>query len=279
MQYTMQYISAAGDSLTFSLKSGLIITDFSLLSGLPVTISTSQSISQIGGTVESQLIDPRSSTVKGFIRGNGVEGKRRLLSVIRPLEKAKILVNGQYSMDVYVSDTPAVERENMFPQFEFGVTAPYPFWQSTSETVTPMAGITGMFQFPWNLTQPYKFGELLSSYFTSVYNAGQVPTGFDLEISASGPAKNPVFEEINTGDMLKLNKALETGERVTVSIKNDGLTAISNIDGDIEGLIDIDSTLFSLRAGDNVIRYDADSGRENLSVSIRFSNKYAGVVV
>lgn len=279
MQYTMQYISATGDSVTFSLKSGLIITDFSLLSGLPVTISTSQSISQIGGTVESQLIDPRSSTIKGFIRGNGVEGKRRLLSVIRPLEKAKILVNGQYSMDVYVSDTPAVERENMFPQFEFGVTAPYPFWQSTAETAVPMAGIAGRFQFPWNLTQPYKFGDLISSYFTSIYNAGQVPTGFELEIYASGAAENPRFEDIETGDMLKINKSLDAGERITISTTNDGLTAISNVAGDIEGLIDIDSTLFSLRSGDNVIRYDADSGRENLTVSIRFSNKYAGVVV
>ena len=136
-----------------------------------------------------------------------------------------------------------------------------------------------MFQFPWNITQPYKFGELLNSYFTSVYNAGQVPAFFDLEISASGTAENPTFEEINTGDVLKINKTLEPGERITISIKNDGLTAVSNVDGDIEGLIDMDSTLFSLHVGDNVIRYDADSGRENLSVSIRFSNKYAGVVV
>ena len=279
MQHEIKYISGVGEEIVFSLQSGYIITDCPLLSGLPVTISTSQSISQIGGTVESQLIDPRTATIKGFIRGDGIPGKRRLLSVIRPLDKGRIVVNGEYYMDVYVSDTPTVQTVDKFPRFDFGVTAPYPFWQATTETVTPMAGISGQFKFPWNLTRPYRFGKLLSSYFTSVYNGGQAPAFFDLEIIASGEAKNPKFEDISTGSMLKINHTLVTGERILVSITSDGITASSSEVGDIEGLIDIDSTLFSLRVGDNVIRYDADSGRSNLTVSIRFSAKCAGVVV
>lgn len=279
MLYTAQYINAAGEALTFSLKSGFVLTDFPLLSGLSVNVGTSQSINQVGGTVESQVIDPKSSTIKGFVIGDGTNGKQRLLSIIRPLESGKIVVNGQYEITVYVTDTPTVSPARMFPQFDFGVIAPYPFWQKTIGTIVPMAGIAGRFRFPWNITKPYRFGDLLSSYFTNVQNTGQVPTPFDLEITALGDAENPTFEDIETGDVLKLNKALTVGERVVISIQTDGISATSSKDGDIQGLIDVDSTLFSLRPGDNVIRYTADSGRENLTVQIRFTRKYAGVAV
>lgn len=279
MLYTFVYENARGDKITFSRANGIWITDFPLLSGLPVNINTSQSLNQLGGTVESQLIDPKIVTIKGFIQGNGQEGKKRLLQALRPLEKGRITLNNQYYIDVYIAETPTVELEIQFPHFEFGVTAPYPFWQASSKTASTLSGIKGMFKFPWNIADTYQFGQLISSYFTNVYNAGQVDSFFDIEISAAGDAENVSFEDIETGKFLKLNKSISTGEKITVSIQPDKITAISSTDGDIQGLIDIDSTLFSLRPGDNVIKYDAESGRESLKVVIRFSDKYAGVVV
>lgn len=279
MNTVTKYENSRGDSITFSKNTGLFLTDFPLLSGLPVKISTSQSLNQIGGTVESQLIDPKTVTLKGFIRGNGTEAKKRLLQVIRPMDKGKITVNGEYYMDVYVADTPQVEKEIQFPRFEFGLTAPYPFWQKTASAATALSGVEGMFRFPWNITQTYQFGRLINSFFTNVYNGGQVDSYFDVYITAGGDAENVSFLDIETGKILKLNKALTTGERISILIRPDSVTATSSVDGDIQGLIDIDSTLFSLRPGDNVIKYDAESGRENLSIQIKFADKFAGVVV
>lgn len=279
MLYKMDYVNSRGDKITFSRSTGLWLSDFPFLSGLPVTISTSQSLNQIGGTVESQLIDPKTATIKGFIQGNGQSAKQRILQIIRPLEKGRIIVNDTYFMDVYVADTPTVELELKFPRFEFGLTAPYPFWQKTSGGVTTLSGIKGMFKFPWNIANPYKFGDLINTFFTNVYNGGQVESYFDVEIYCAGDAENVSFLDIETNKFLKLNKALETGEKISISIRPDKITAESSTSGDIQGLIDIDSTLFSLRPGDNVIKYDADSGRENLQVRIKFADKFAGVVV
>lgn len=279
MNTITEYKNSRGDTIVFSKETGLFITDFPLLSGLPVNISVSQSMDQIGNTVESQLIDAKTVTLKGFIMGDGTESKKRLLQVIRPMDSGRITVNGEYFMDVYVSDTPQVEREIQFPRFEFGVMAPYPFWQKTSSGVVALSGVEGMFRFPWNITQTYRFGQLVNSFFTNVYNGGQVESYFDIYISAGGDAENVSFTDVETGKMLKLNKALTAGERIDIIIRPDSVTATSNFDGDIQGLIDIDSTLFSLRPGDNVIKYDADSGRDNLSVQIKFTDKLAGVVV
>lgn len=279
MLYKMDYINSRGDKITFSRAAGLWISDFPFLSGLPVTISTSQSLNQIGGTVESQLIDPKTATIKGFVRGDGTAAKERLLQVIRPLEQGKIVVNDVYFMDVYVANTPTVELELQFPRFEFGLTAPYPFWQNVASTVSTLSGMRGMFRFPWNIARPYKFGEIINSFFTTIYNGGQVPAYFDIEVYCGGEAQNISFVDVETGDFLKLNITTRPGERINVSIKPDKITAESSMDGDIQGLIDIDSTLFSLRPGDNIIKYDAESGRESLQVRIKFANKFAGVVV
>ena len=278
MNNVIVYKNSKGDSIEFSKKSGIFLTDFPLLSGLEVEISSSQNIDQLGGTVESQIVKPRTVTAKGFIRGYGVEGKKRLLEVIRPLENGTFTVNGKYSIQVVVSDTPTVERENRFPRFDFGVTAPYPFWQKTESSLTPIAGTIGKFRFPWYM-KSYVFGVLVKSYFSTIHNGGQIPTYYDLNVTANGEAKNPEFVDVETGKFLKLNKSFSVGERVVISIRPHGITAASSKQGDIQGLIDIDSTLFSFPAGDTILRYDAEEGKENLNIRLTLSDKFAGIVI
>lgn len=279
MLYTMKYTNARGQSITFSRSQRLWISKFDLLSGTSVTLSTSQSINQVGASVESQVVEPKTSTIKGFIQGNGKALKQKIIDTIVPLETGRIVVNGAYAIDVYVAESPIVDLEARFPYFEFSVTAPYPFWEKIQKTSVAMSGLVGRFKFPWNITEDYKFGERISSYFTSVNNGGHVPTFYSIEIVADGVATNPIIEDALTGSFLKLNKTLEIGERVYIDVKPDSLTATSSIDGDIEGLIDIESELFSLPVGSTILKYDAESGRENLNVTLKYSDKLAGVVV
>lgn len=278
MNNIIVYKNADGDELEFSKRTGFFLTEFSLLSGLSIDVTTSQSIDQLGGTIESQVIQPKSCTVSGFIQGDGTEGKKKLLQVVRPLENGAFTVNGEYKIDVVVSDTPTVERMRMFPQFDFGITAPYPFWSRVENGLTPVAGTIGLFRFPWYLTS-YTFGTVVSSYFATIHNGGQIPTYYDLRITANGAAKNPEIMDVRTGAFLKLNKTFAVGERVMVSIRPEAITAVSSTQGDIQGLIDIDSTLFSFPAGDTTIRYDAEENRGNLNVQITLSDKFAGIVI
>lgn len=279
MLYKMKYTNSRGQSITFSREQGLWVSEFSLLSGTEVTLSTSQSINQVGASVESQVVEPKTSTIKGFIQGNGKTQKQNIINTIVPLDTGTIVVNGEYSMDVYIEESPIVDLETRFPRFEFSVTAPYPFWERTIKTNVAMSGLFGMFQFPWNITETYKFGEMVESYFTSVNNKGHVPTFYSIEIVSNGTTVNPVISDALTGSFIKLNKTLTVGERINIDVKPDSLTAISSIDGDIEGLIDIESDLFTLPVGSTILKYDAEEGRANLTVTLKYSDKLAGVVV
>lgn len=279
MLYKMKYTNGRGQSITFSRAQGLWISEFSLLSGIPVNLSTSQSINQIGASVESQVVEPKTSTVKGFIQGNGKALKQQIINTVIPLDTGKIVVNDEYSIDVYVEESPIVDLETRFPRFEFSVTAAYPFWERTTKTSVAMSGLFGMFRFPWNITEEYKFGEMVESYFTSINNKGHVPTFYSIEIVANGTTVNPVISDALTGSFIKLNKTLTAGERININAMPDSLKVVSSIDGDIEGLIDIESDLFSLPVGSTTLKYDAEEGRANLAVTLKYSDKLAGVVV
>lgn len=279
MLYKMKYTNGRGQSITFSRQQGLWISEFSLLSGIPVNLSTSQSINQIGASVESQVVEPKTSTVKGFIQGNGKTLKQQIINTVIPLDTGKIVVNDEYSIDVYVEESPIVDLETRFPRFEFSVTAAYPFWERTTKTSVAMSGLFGMFRFPWNITEEYKFGEMVESYFTSINNKGHVPTFYSIEIVANGTTVNPVISDALTGSFIKLNKTLTAGERININAMPDSLKVVSSIDGDIEGLIDIESDLFSLPVGSTTLKYDAEEGRANLAVTLKYSDKLAGVVV
>lgn len=279
MLYKMKYTNGRGQSITFSRAQGLWISEFSLLSGIPVNLSTSQSINQIGASVESQVVEPKTSTVKGFVQGDGKTLKQRIINTVIPLDTGKIVVNDEYSIDVYVEESPIVDLEIKFPRFEFSVTAAYPFWERTTKTSVAMSGLFGMFRFPWNITEEYKFGEMVESYFTSINNKGHVPTFYSIEIVANGTTVNPVISDALTGSFIKLNKTLTAGERINIDAMPDSLKVVSSIDGDIEGLIDIESDLFSLPVGSTTLKYDAEEGRANLAVTLKYSDKLAGVVV
>lgn len=279
MLYKMKYTNSRGQSITFSRQQGLWISEFSLLSGIPVNLSTSQSINQVGASVESQVVEPKTSTIKGFIQGDGKTQKQRIIDTVIPLDVGKIVVNDEYSIDVYIEESPIVDLETRFPRFEFSVTAAYPFWERTAKTSVAMSGLFGMFRFPWNITEEYKFGEMVESYFTPINNKGHVPTFYSIEIVANGTTVNPVISDALTGSFIKLNKTLTAGERINIDAMPDSLKVVSSIDGDIEGLIDIESDLFSLPVGSTTLKYDAEEGRANLAVTLKYSDKLAGVVV
>jgi hypothetical protein len=72
---------------------------------------------------------------------------------------------------------------------------------------------------------------------------------------------------------------LQASERVIVQITHDLTYVTSSIDGDIRGDLDIDSTLFALHVGDNVLKPTATSGLTSLEVSIDFAVEKVGVAV
>lgn len=276
---TFRYVNDNGDSITFAYANGYLINKPNGIDTVTVKLSQAQGINQVGCTVQSKTVQPRPVTISGIIVGGDQSARKEaLLSVIRPDLTGKLYAD-DYFLNVHVTGTPVIESRKMFAHFQFSVTAPYPYWQKDHAVSHAIVGVEKRFKFPWNISKPYQFGQLIRKQFVNVRNDGQLPVPFTATFLANNDVANPKITNVATGETMMLNKSMVAGERVVVEITHDRTYVTSSVDGSIRGALDLDSTLFRLGVGDNVLKPEADSGLDQLEVQITFATEIVGVAL
>ena len=276
---TFRYVNDNGDSITFLYENGYLINKPNGIDTVQVNLTQAQGINQVGGTVESKTVQPRPVTISGIIVGEDQNArKEKLMSIIRPDLGGKLYADDYY-LNVHVTATPTIEPKKTFAHFRFSVNAPYPYWQKDNSVSQALSGIQKEFKFPWNISKKYRFGQLIRLQFINVFNSGQLPIPFTATFYAKNEVVNPKIIHANTGEIMIINKTMVAGERVVVDITHDRTYVTSSVDGNIRGALDLDSTLFRLGVGDNVLKPDADSGIDQMEVSINFATEIVGVTL
>lgn len=276
---TFRYVNENGGTLVFEYANGYLISKPSGIDTVQVNLSQAQGINQVGSTVESKTVQPRPVTISGIIVGvDQIARKEELMSVIRPDLSGKLYADDYY-LNVHVTATPVIEARQKFAHFQFSINAPYPYWQKDNSISQALSGIQNQFKFPWNISRAYRFGQLIRTQFINIFNGGQLPVPFTATFYAKDDVENPKILHANTGETLIINKSMIAGERVVVEITHDRTYVTSSVDGNIRGALDLDSTLFRLGVGDNVLKPEADAGLDNLEVQINFAVEIVGVTL
>ena len=276
---TFRYVNENGGTLTFEYANGYLINKPSGIDTVQVNLSQAQGINQVGSTVESKTVQPRPVTINGIICGDDQDARKEaLMSVVRPDLSGKLYADDYY-LNVHVTATPTVEPRKKFAHFQFSVNAPYPYWQKDNSVNQALSGVQKQFKFPWNVSRAYRFGQLMITQFMNIHNGGQVPVPYTATFYAKNDVVNPSITNVNTGETLIINKSMVTGERVVVEITHDRTYVTSSVDGNIRGALDLDSTLFRLGVGDNVLKPEADSGIDQLEVQLNFATEIVGVTL
>jgi len=281
MRDIFTYVNDNGDSLALSAANGYRVTSVTGTSGIGVNANQAQGIGQIGTTVQSRVVQSVPMTVTGYIFGSRAqieERAERLYQVVLPDVGARLYHNGKYYRIVTPTSTPAVGDSLRFPGFQFSLLAPYPYWMLDQATKTILTGVMPRFKFPWNISRPYRFGEVIETAFINIKNSGQVACPFTATLNAKGPVVNPRLVNAITGEFMRLNRTMAAGERVTIEITHDLTYVTSTIDGDIRGDLEIKNTLNSMAVGDNLIKTEADSGASNLVASIDVAIEKVAIV-
>ena len=79
---------------------------------------------------------------------------------------------------------------------------------------------------------------------------------------------------------MKLNFSMVGGDVITIDTSYGNKSIMLQRNGqesNIYRYMDVDSTFMQLDIGDNLFRYDADSGLSNLEVTVYYVQKYLGV--
>lgn len=285
---TFKYVNELGGTLVFEYDKGFVINKPQGIDTLSVSHNQAQGINQVGATVQSSNVQARPVTISGILVGEFQStNKDRLLSVIRPDLSAKLYADDFY-LEVRPSSTPVVEPRPKFSKFQFSLLAAYPYWQKDDSASATLSGVHKGFRLmdefgnkQWWINDPakYRFGEVINAQFININNSGQVSIPFTVVFKALAEVQNPKLIEASTNNYLLLNKTLVAGETVTIEITHERTYVNSSVDGECRGALDLASSFYRLAVGDNVIKPEATSGKENLQVSINFATEIVGVTV
>lgn len=276
---TFRYVNDEGGSITFLYDQGFLINKPSGIDTLAISHSQAQGINQVGSTFQSSNVQSRPVIINGILVGDfQAENKTKLLSVIRPDLSARLYADDYY-LEVKPTATPTIEPKPMFSKFQFSVLAAYPYWQKDGSASETLSGVRKLFRFPWNISRPYRFGEVISAQFITFTNDGQVPIPYTVTFTAIDTVVNPKLIDAATNEYLLLNKTLVAGEKVVVEITHERTYVNSSVDGECRGALDLGSSFFRLKVGDNVIKPEAESGKANLNVQIDYAVEVVGIAV
>ena len=111
---------------------------------------------------------------------------------------------------------------------------------------------------------------------TRLQNDGDRETGVVVTFVARGAVKNPRIDNLTTGEFLRIITDLNTGDSLSICTRR-GEKRIELNGQNINQKIDRQSSFFQMIVGENVLKYSADDGYNNLDVYLRWTPEYLGV--
>lgn len=261
------------------------------------TVYTYKYLNQVGESKQNVELGPRDVYVIGWVIGINEE------DISNKKDFINMFVNPQQDLeldyDIYkliFTPTTSVkwgivlqENNRCMCKFKIDGTAYNPVFTEKRENYKEIATTKGMFHFPLiindNPQSPPQilFGLRVQSLITTIINKGQTPTGFRLVFVSKGIVVNPILYNINNQlEFLKINKTLQPGETVEINTVRGEKYIIGKLDNETEfsnynKYRDLDITWLELNIGENIFRYDAEQGLDDLDVYIYYNDKYLEV--
>lgn len=251
-------------------------------------------VNQIGVSITSTSLKERSITVTGWIIADTEEEmderKQFLNRYFDPRYEIDVMYKNYFLR--FVPDntvkygTSEKENNDTIVQFQIKGTCADPLFSEINGSKETIAATIATFHFPLIMsTNLYErglvFGYRQPSLTAKVTNKGAVEVGMKIVFKAIGELTNPRLIDVDTRESVAIEKSMVAGEEIVINT-NVGEKSIQGKIGneDYSNYFmykDLDSTWLQLRLGDNLFRYDADSGLDNLEVYLYFYNKYLEV--
>lgn len=156
---------------------------------------------------------------------------------------------------------------------------PDPKWYALDDQVTELAVWKGMIRFPLRILEPFHVTEKINTLIGNVHNDSAVPMGMTVNFRASGTVVNPSLYDVNRYDLMKINAIMHAGDKIVITT-GDGNKRVKLISGgvtsNINNLMAYPPRWLQAYQGDNLFRYNAESGIDSLSVSILSTQAYWG---
>lgn len=247
-------------------------------------IYTSKSPSRKGSRYNGSTLDERFITVQIKLLGDVEANRNALYEWIDTEQYIKVLYrNGVKNVfcEGHVQDCE-IDFFTSNEIINLAIICENPFWKNLEAIRTEITDIVGNFVFPFAIdSDGIPFSTISATGAATVYNDG-AETGIQIVINCYGDVANiAIFDNKSPTSRFLIKQSFSSGTQVIIdteaspktvkALYSDGTTA------NLMKYVGSNPTWFTLKKGFNEFGYTADSGGENIKVSIAFTQKYLGV--
>lgn len=280
--FRCEVIADDGRVLKLDDSSGVTVYEIEGLNPVKAEINKTKNVGFNGVKISSAHIDERNLTIKMAILWDPETARQKLYDFLRPASNVRFRFVGD-TKDVWIEgcvEDLDISFFSMYQTAQAVILCPEPFWKDTEEQMIEMKNVTPTFTFPITTDGPFVLGRYADITEVLAHNSGEVETGMKFIMTASGEVKNPIIFNKYTGEYIGINMTLNAGDvvEITTNVGNKKITLFrDSAQTNIFNFKRSGSVWLTLRRGDNVFLYDADSGKEFLSVKILYTPEYIGV--
>lgn len=281
-------------ALTLENESGNIVDindgiryEVTAASGLnppSASLFTSKSPNRKGSKYNGSTLDERNIVIEIKILGDIEENRNALYSWVDTEQYCKVRYqNGVKNVycEGYVQDCPI----DLFTDNEIvsvAIVCPNPYWKELNEISKDISALLKQFTFPFAISAAgIPFSTMRQNNATNVFNAG-AETGLKITIKCTADVTNiTIFDAQNTTRRFALKTTIHPDEVVVIDTEASPKTCKRyKADGGEENLLKYIvpvPTWFTLKKGNNVFGFTADTGISSADISIGYTNKFLGV--
>jgi phage-related protein len=281
------FVNSKGQSITIGNTAPFILSNFD--QGTPeATFLTTKSPGQDGKSYHGTLLEERNPIIEGTILGSSTEdmfAKRKLLSsIFNPKDTGTLTYINDvktYEIDCVVQSLTPKDKYEPAQEFQIQLFCPDPYWENPQETKEEIALWMGDYEFPFEITADgVQMGHRVSNLIVNANNPGDAECGMRVEFTALASVVNPSILNVYTQEFIKVKKTLVAGDKLVINTEfgHKKVEMIHNgVSTNVFNYIDLQTTFLQLAVGDNLLRYNAESGIDNLECAIYFTPKFVVV--
>ena len=271
-----------GEQIEFAYgASPLALVDLDGFSSAEYTVNTSQSSGQDGETYNGETANKRNPVITAEIMTDFQTQRDKLYAFFQPRAVGTV-----YKYDgtivrkaAYYVEKLVVAESGATRPVTISLICPDPLFYALDQAITQLATWKGKITFPLRITNPFVVTEKINTLIGNVNNDSNVTQGLTIRFAATAEVTNPSLTDVNRHEKMTINTTMHSGDviLVTTATNEKHVQLVSGgVTTDISNLMDYPPVWLQAYPGDNLFRYDADSGIDSLSVSILYRKAYWG---
>lgn len=271
-----------GETLELTNNPAYVITGIDGLSQPDAIINSIDRAGHNGAMFNSAKVDVRQIILTIVINSPACENRNFLYKFFRSSGRVRLYYYNDMH-EVYIDGWVKNASDDFFAKkqiMQVTIDCPDPFFHGVVELQGETNGVQSLFEFPFAIDEPIAFSDQRADHSARIWNPGDSDSGIIIEIRATGAMENPRIYHQNTGEFIRVNTTLQSGDRLIINTNTDEKSIYRYRSGTRTNLIASRtpaSSWIGAVPGLNTYNLLGTSGLSNITCQISFRSNLGGV--